>query len=212
MPTTELTTRTGITGYCTPYAPESVKTLAGGRIRLTATKTRSAGLMGPWIEKPCTIEVEVTGKLHALHPLAVFAVWTYDDASKNELDLIEATRWGADIGPGIGDQNNPKLYKLTSWSGNGTSSVDTRVNYFDARAYTRHKVVAVLGADGFATVRVYGWWQGKQWHEIAWLHAPWYPGQLRIALWTHQGIKDALGPCDVTLERVDVLPSTAQDT
>jgi hypothetical protein len=198
------TTRTGITGYCTPYDAQGVKMLSGGRIRLTATKTRSAGLMGPQIDVPCRIECEVTGKLHALHPLAVFSVWIYDDVTRNELDLVETARWGAAIGPGIGDQNNPKLYKLTSWLGRGVGSEETHVNWFDARAYTRHKIVAELGADGWATVRVYGWWQGDRWNEIAWLHAPWYPGQLRVALWTFPGIADALGECTVTVDRVTV--------
>lgn len=197
---TDFAIRSGVTGYCTTYDPIGVEELTKGRIRLTATKTRSAGLMGPIIEKPCRIEVEVTGALHALHPLAVFAVWTFDDATENELDLVETTRWGAGIG---GDRNNPNLYYLTSYEG-GTK---VKQASFPSRAFNRHKIVADLRADGTASVWIYGWWSGnpkEPWKEVAQFSAKWKPGQLRIALWTHLGIKGALGPCSVVLERVDI--------
>jgi hypothetical protein len=189
-----LAPRTGVTGYCAPYDPAGVKKLAGDRIRLTATKTRSAGLLGPFIKEPCRVTVEVTGALHALHPLAVFAVWTYDDSTKNEVDLIEATRWG--------DRNNPYLYYLTSYA---AGVKDGQVKFL-GRAFNRHKIVSEFGVDGKQTTRVYGWWQGREWKEVASYTSHWWPGQLRIALWTHQEIEDALGPCSVVVERVDVSP------
>lgn len=192
------TTRTGETGYCTPYATEGVKTLAGGRIRLTATKTRSAGLLGPFIGHPCRVEIETTGRYDALHPSAVFAVWIYDDATKHELDLIEATRWG--------DRNQPDGYWLTNYE----AEVMDRREAHPAKAFVRHKIVAELGADGYATVRIYGWWGEHGWKETAWLHCRWWPGQLRVALWTPPGIADALGDCTVTLDKCTVVAADAE--
>lgn len=191
------TTRTGITGYCTPYDAKGVTYLRGGRIRLTAGKTWSAGLMGPQITGPCRIEVETTGEYHKLHPSAVFAVWLYDDATRNELDLIEATRWG--------DRNQPNGYWLTNYRA-GNLGVRTQ---FSGRAFNRHRIVAELGADGYASVRVYGWWGEQGWKEVGWMHCEYWPGQLRIALWTPAGISDALGDCSVVLDKCTVLAADA---
>ena len=191
------TTRTGITGYCTPYEAQGVAYLTKGRVRLTASKTRSAGLMGPQITGPCRIECEVSGNLHALHPSAVFAIWTYDDATRNELDLIEATRWG--------DRNQPNLYWLTNYRAE-VLGVRTQ---FSGRAFDRHKIIAELGEDGYASVRVYGWWGEQGWKEVGWIHAPYWPGQLRVALWTPAGISGTLGACSVVLESCKIVAADA---
>lgn len=186
--------RSGITGYCAPYDPASVKLLTKGRIRLTASKTRSAGLMGPQIDGPCSIAVEVSGRLHALHPLAVFAVWLYDDATANELDLIEATWWG--------DPNSPYLYHLTEYE-KGEKVQNARIY---GRSFDRHRITCEI-REGKAVVRLFGW-QFDKWLDLGAFSSPFRPGQLRIGLWTHQGINDALGPCSVMLEKVDVSPAS----
>lgn len=187
-----LTPRMGPSGLAVPYDPAGVKMLSGGRTRLTASKTRSAGLLGPWIGGPCRIEVEVSGRLHALHPLAVFAVWLYDDATANELDLVEAAWWG--------DPNKPWLYHMKEYEAG--KEIAYKRDY--ARSFDRHRIVCEI-AGGRAVIRIFGL-QFDKWIEICSLNASFRPGQLRIGLWTHQGIKDALGPCSVVLEKVDVSP------
>lgn len=182
--------RSGVTGYCAPYDPAGVKLMANGRIRLTATKTRSAGLLGPQIDWPCMIEVETSGRLCALHPLAVFAIWTWNDDTRDEIDIIEATWWH--------DPNKDTLYHWKHWPG----GKDGLENHATARSYSRHRFTCEISG-GMARCVAYGW-QFDHWHEIGRFSAPFQPGQLRIALWTHAGIKDALGPCSVVLERVDI--------
>lgn len=193
MVVTTLTPRTGPSGKAVPYDPAGVKLMANGRTRLTATKTRSAGLLGPRIDGPCMIEVVTTGRLCALHPLAVFAIWLYDDDTKDELDIIEATWWG--------DPNSPNLYHQTEY----LAGDKVREHHASARSFDRHKFTCEVTKDGRAVCRVFGW-QFDKWLDIMAFSAPFKPGQLRIGLWTHQGIKDALGPCSVVLERVAVTP------
>lgn len=190
-----LTPRSGPSGKAVPYDPAGVKLMASGRVRLTATKTRSAGLLGPQIDGPCMIEVVTTGRFCALHPLSVFAVWLYDDATANELDIIEATWWG--------DPNSATLYHQTEYA----AGSKVREHHASARSFDRHKITCEVTADGRAVCRVFGW-QFDHWHEIGRFSAPFQPGQLRIGLWTHQGIKDALGPCSIVLERVDIRASS----
>jgi hypothetical protein len=151
----QLTPRTGPSGPANLYDPAGVKIMTGGRIRLTASKTRSAGLLGPQIDGPCSIAVEVSGRLHALHPLAVFAVWLYDDATANELDLIEGTWWG--------DPNSPYLYHLSEFVKG--EKVQNARGY--ARSFDRHRITCdvIGGAAPREVIRVYGW-QFDHWHEI----------------------------------------------
>lgn len=198
-----MTPRAGPSGKAVPYVASAVTTMTRGRFRLNASKTRSAGLLGPWIGGPCIIEVEVRGRLHGLHPFAVFAVWLYDDATANELDIIETTRWG--------DGNSEFLYYFTEFEG----GVVLKREKFVGRGFDRHKFVCKVTPTGYELI-AYGWWtvEGRaEWKPVGYMRGKFRPGQLRIGLWTPQGmVTDALGTCSVVVDKVDVVPVAAQDT
>lgn len=201
------TVRSGEVGYALSYSEDGVVQMAKNRVRLLMTKPdgsyRSAGLLGPVLGRG-TYEFDVSARLSSLDPAAVFAIWLYNDATKDELDVVEATRWG--------DLNQPNTFWFTLWR----KEVKGEASVFPARAFRRYRFVLVW-LEKSVSVKAYGLWEDGSQKEIGFLHSstniPPDFGQVRIALWIpKKGLSfpaDAVarGPMYVTLDGFKFTPS-----
>lgn len=204
-------TRVGAVNYAYSYDSRGVKRLAKGPIRLSVVRCKdlaegycSAGLLGPQ-EALGTYTIMVRGRLDSLDPNVVFAIWFYNDANANELDLLETTRWG--------DVNSPDLYYCTEFR----AGVKKNQVKFAGRAFDLHKIVCTLTDKSFS-IRIFGVRPNGEEKEVAFFSGgrgdvPTF-GQLRMALWvpkqtgfTYSRI-GARGKMEVTVESVDFVPST----
>jgi len=132
-----LETRTGITSYCLPYSEAGVTRMAKGRIRLKPGKNYSAGLLGEPVREG-TFTIEVTGRLDSMDPSAVFAVWTYSDATKDEIDVIEVSRWG--------NRRHPFLFRMGHFVGGVLP--EPHAEFADA-AFNRYRFELWIGPNYF---------------------------------------------------------------
>lgn len=169
--------RSGVFGDTqAPFNPAGVKQMSGGKVRLSLTREngewRSAGLLGPIIEAGKTYELEILGRLDVLDPRVCFAVWGRNDATGEEVDYLEATRWGNPSGP---------LY-TTAWHKDGEphQSETQPATAFDWHLLTIWKYDS---ADGSQNVNVHGL-KNDAWIVRINTDLPFFPGmRLKIALW-----------------------------
>lgn len=87
-----------------------------------------------------TYVFEVAGPLWATDPRFNVAIWMHDWKSRQEISILEATRWG--------DPNNPLLY-YTTWHWDD-SRADGRG--FPARAFSYHRITAVIAQKAISVV------------------------------------------------------------
>jgi len=196
----EFTPRSGTTGYCLDYDPACVTQMSNGAIRLALPNgplsvQRSAGIMGPVIGyKP--LRVKFSGRPDQMDPNTVWSIWTYDDATGDEIDLFEFTRWG--------DQNQPGNLSIGGYLNGKREGLAPPLILAPTRAFNNWiAYLDIIAYDVFVgaviEVRIYGWWvhDGKQeWKEVAKWRTPlpkdFVMGQLRAAMWlSKEGFKYA---------------------
>lgn len=192
-----------------PWNPLGVSKLSGERMRLAITqlggKWYSAGVTGPELKVGDEITIEVVGRLDAMDPRAVFAIWTYRDQDKYEVDILEATRWG--------DPNTSTHFRIGHWDWTLTNP-NQIWGTLPARAYLRNRIVITRGT---ATVRAsyLGLRPDGTWHHY-WSHAMPMTGDdhiLKLAQWLMADgflyTSTARGPLsvDVTISIISTTPT-----
>lgn len=179
------TKRVGVTGYCLDYKPELVNIT--NYVRLQSSRTGSAGVMGPMMQNG-TYEFNTYGRYDVLDPAVVFSIWFYNDATKDEIDIVEYSRWR--------DPNNPNGYHIKVWK----NEVELTNLVGVDRCFYHHKIVCVVDKEGVDAF-VYGNQFGKWMKLLQCLRAPRLDyGQLRMAVWTPKagytystGVSTAIG-------------------
>lgn len=163
-----------------PWNPAGAKQMYGGKVRLTLTRAtdgswRSVGLSGPVLEPGKVYSLTFERRIDQMDPAAVFAIWGHNDLNQDEVDMLEATRWG--------DQNNPSLYH-GGWFDKGNRVEEPTM--FPGRAFAKHRVTITTSGGQVKTV-IEGWWATNGvWKEVARFTAPWMDGMIfRIAMWLY---------------------------
>jgi len=177
--------RSGVTGYCKPYNPAGVKAMAGGKVRLSLVRGAdgdycSAGVLGPALGDG-TYMWQTTGRVDAMDPAAVFAIWLYDDATENEIDVVEWTRWG--------DLNQPGNMHIQAYfgrPGGRPTPVLPTVRFAPCRAFDLYRYRLIVAPTEFL-VQIEGSWLENGWNVIQTATIPRLDmlrmGNVRIGLW-----------------------------
>lgn len=179
--------RFGSTGYCKPYNTAGVKQMAGGKVRLSLVRGAdgdycSAGVLGPTLGDG-TYVWQTIGRVDAMDPAAVFAIWLYDDVTENEIDVVEWTRWG--------DLNQPGNMHIQGYFGRSHEGSPTpllpSVRFAPCRAFDLYRYRMIVAPTEFS-VRIEGAWLENGWHVIQTATIPRHPGMeqmgnVRIGLW-----------------------------
>lgn len=133
---TAWTMRSGEVGYAAPYNPKLVQTMSQGWLRLKLSNSfESAGVLGPIVQLG-TYTFEVRNRMDQDDPAGVRAIWTYSDATKDEVDVLEATRWR--------DANNPYLLYCGAFrAGNNVASFKQL-----ARPFNKYELTMEVHAKG----------------------------------------------------------------
>ena len=163
------------------YHPDRVKFVDGWtRFTLNSNK-QSGGVMGPIVE-PGVYTFDIRGRLDNHDPAVVFAIYTYDEATKDELDILEATRWG--------DPNQPHIY----WQGEFVAGMrPVELLSRPARAFAMHRAtfhVPPTGLGRWSDAVIHGvrldYWQLDYWQTVAYYTAQQVNPighSLRMAFW-----------------------------
>lgn len=160
--------------------------MSNGAIRLAMpngplSALKSAGIMGPVVGRR-PVRITFSGRPDQMDPNTVFSIWTYDDATEDEVDLFEFTRWG--------DTNQPGNLHIGAYYRGKRDHVALPKLFAPTRAFNKWMVYLDIISDSVIEVRVYGWWEHdgkKEWKETcAWrsdLPDDFVIGQLRSAMW-----------------------------
>lgn len=206
----EFITRVATTDYALPFDGRGISRLSKGKIKLQIVKCTdleggycSAGLYGEKA-KQGTYTFYVSGRLDWMDPSVVFAIWTYADSNKDELDLIETSRWG--------DLNNPNLYYV-GFREQGVPAGDA---HFLSRAFNKHKFTLTIGPKTFRVLSE-GQFNDGTWKVVADFTGSLEKikdlGEIRVALWVPKKgftFKDVAsrGTLAVTLDKVEYVAPT----
>jgi hypothetical protein len=206
LTTYEFTARSGLTGYCKEYDPAGVRQMTGGKIKLTMTPTKSAGIMGPTLGYGDYV-FTFSGRPDQMDPSAVFSIWLYDDATKDEIDVFEFSRWG--------DQNQPGNLHIGGYYRGKREGLATPLLFAPCRAFNSWYATLHVSRGGVSII-VYGKWthDGKsEWKIVgSWgstIPKDFVVGQVRAAMWVpptglkYTGSWDR-GPMSMTLDTMIV--------
>lgn len=189
------------------YNPAGAVQVSAGRIRLFLTKVdgffQSSAVMLPRLGYGF-YDLYVTGRLDGMDPSAVFAFWLHDEATLNEIDIVEATRWS--------DGNNPNLYYTSVWHGPTEQTLQEQ-HAEVGRGIFNYRFVLDYRPDA-CDIAGYGL-QGERWVPLFSYRLPSMEyGSPRIALWCpSHGIlyynkNEARGAYSVLLEKFSFTPHT----
>lgn len=151
--------------------------MARGKVRLTLLRTaagwQSAGVHVCEVLEGHRYVLEASGRLDQMDPAAVFAVWTRNDVTGEEVDVSEATRGG--------DVNGHDLH-VSGYYANADAK-QSLVRTRPSACFNWHRYVIERDSDG-ARVLVEGRRPDGSWHPITEAVFP-MAGKhtLRIALW-----------------------------
>lgn len=198
------TVRSGLNGPCT-YNVNGVSQLVQKRIRLTLVKNNglweSAGVIGPVLGYG-THQVEITGRLDGMDPRSVFAFWFHNEDTRDEVDIVESSRWG--------DLNQPNLFTTTYWQ---KQEIYAR-KVWPARCYNRYRFTGVLDAK-VTSLKGEGQLPDGTWKEIFsdQQESKVFGFRPKLAVWVPNdgklsfGTAASYGPLSVTIDKFSYVPS-----
>lgn len=200
--TYEFTPRAGVTGYCKEYDPAGVRQMSGGKIRLTASPAKSAGIMGPVLGLGDYVFM-FQGRPDQMDPSMVFSIWLYDDATKDEIDVLEFTRWG--------DQNQPGNLHIGGYYRGKREGLNPPLLFSPCKAFSSWYATLCV-SPWHIRISIHARWAihgSLVWKEVAsWdsdTPKDFVVGQVRAAMWvpptglTYTGSWDR-GPMSMTLD------------
>lgn len=212
---TEFTVREGNWGVLSaPWGDGlGVAQMTKGKCRLTYRKVDkawlSAGIEGPSVLPGFTYVLETTGRFDQLDPRTIFAVWTRNDKTEEEVDVLESTRWG--------DVNSPNLYHIGYFSelipatDEGPPTQTSTHQTAPSKSYRRHRISLTRSVDNKAFIKIEGQLLDGRWYELTnGTYDMRGDHKYRIAMWLYKdgpAYVDSLsiGPKYVTLDSFRII-------